>query len=164
MQITDRHTERPTDRHPERPRRTAAAILALVSALALSGCSEDDLDVDLAEVRQQLEEGAEDVRRSAGDIRSRIEETDLDDQTRGAVDDAVAAAERAIEDAGTTLDGASDDVAADAEDAMDEAAAGLDDARQRVADAAAETDGAVREALDRLAQEIDRLIERVRDE
>lgn len=145
----------------DRPARSVAPVLAAaITALALAGCTPDD--VDLGQVREHLTAGAEEVRESADEVGDAVAGANLDDRTRRLVDDAVTNTRQAIDDARAAIEGAADNVGPEAEAALDDAARGLDDARRLVSDAAVETDGAVRAALNGLVAQIDRLLERMR--
>ena len=131
-----------------------------VTAAALAGCSPGD--VDLNQVREQLAAGGEEIRQEADGLGEAIAGANLDEQTRQLVDDAVTTSQQAMSDAQAAIDGAADEVGSEAEAAVDDAAKGLEDARRLVTDAAAETDGAVRAALNELAEQIDRLLDQLR--
>ena len=137
-----------------------------MAVLAVAGCTPDgdaDVEIDLGKVREQLEQGADDVRESADEVRDAIAGANLDEETRQAVDEAVTTSREAMEEARAAVAGASDEVGAETRSALDEAADGLADARRLVVEAATETEGAVRAALEDLAAQIDRLTDQIRD-
>lgn len=157
----DRTARRTTARWARRAVRPAAA---LVLAAALTGCAEGegpvDVDVDWSGLSDQVEQLADEARQTADDVREDLSGAQVDDAVRERTEGAVTEAEQAVEEARTRLEELQRGASPAAEDLAD-AERALTDARENLASVTQDTEGAVREGLERLSGEIDGLLDRI---
>lgn len=129
-----------------------AVLTGLVTLMALSACSSDDLP-NLDSLREKVQQGVGDARSSVDDVQNAVNNAGLNQETLTKVTDATSAATAALTSARTALG----DAGTTSAEARENARAGLEDARVQVADAASSTQGPVRDALEALAQQMDEL-------
>nr|WP_297423538.1 hypothetical protein [uncultured Actinotalea sp.] len=161
-----RHPRRPLRRTlrdaaaPVRGRAVRVAVTALLAG-ALAACSEDGpVDVDWTGLTDQVEQLADDAARTAQEVRDDLAGAQVEDQVRERTEGAVAEAESAVESARARLEELRREATPDP--------ALLEDAEQRLTDARAELDavtqdaeGALRQGLETLSDEIDVLLDRL---
>lgn len=161
-----RHLRRPlgrTLRDGAAPVRGRAARVAAAALLAgsLAACSDDGpVDIDWTGLTDQVEQLADDAARTAEEVRDDLAGAQVEEQVRERTEDAVTEAEAAVESARARLEELRREATPDP--------ALLEDAEQRLTDAREELDavtqdaeGALREGLQTLSDEIDGLLDRL---
>ncbi|MCL3862636.1 hypothetical protein [Actinotalea sp. K2] len=145
-------------------RRTLPISLLTALALLLVGCGADSRTPDLDRLGEQVRSSAQDARARVDQVRESLSETSgLDADARAKVEAATAAAAAAVEQARAALDETSSTVGPETEAAVADARRALDDATTRINDAAADAQGGLRTALDELANQVQRLSDRLDD-
>lgn len=136
--------------------RTALTLVLGLSAATLAGCSQDVPEgVDVDQITEQVQEAAEGAGVSLDDLEGALEDANLDEQTRGQVDDAMAAASDAIDQAREAAEAQADEAGPEAEQAVEDARKALEDAGTQVDEAAENAEGPVADALAELRRQLD---------
>lgn len=141
--------------------RAAAAGTLVVS---LAACSDGEgpvqIDVDWSGLSDQVEQLADDAARTAEDVREDLAGSQVEDEVRARTEEAVTEAEAAVEAARTRLEELQREATPDP--------ALLEDAERRLTEARAEleavtqdAEGALRQGLETLSDEIDGLLDRL---
>jgi chromosome segregation ATPase len=155
--------QRPEGRTTTPRRHLTRSAAALVLAVSLAACSDEgpvQLDVDWGGLSRQVEQLADDAARTAEEVREDLAGSQVEDDVRARTEDAVTEAESAVEAARTRLEELQRQATPDP--------ALLEDAHRRLTEARAEleavtqdAEGALREGLETLSDEIDGLLDRL---